>query len=211
MRPQVPVLAAVFVGAGVCCTLVAWGMLRLAIRPTTTGPDGPAALADLGVDGVRTWVADLDVHQWRIRRIVTNAQITIAKHRRQQITIALITIALVLICVGAGIAIADILPPFLHSRPGSADGLQWWSWILTGAGVIVQYLAGQKRALAWWIGLCAQALWLGYAITTHQWGFIGSVAAYTYVYTRNIRLWRNHPPTHSPAGTRPTTGAQSDP
>lgn len=50
----------------------------------------------------------------------------------------------------------------------------WWSWLLTIVGVTGLYFAGRRRALGWAIGLGAQALWLAYAISTRQWGFLAS-------------------------------------
>ena len=66
----------------------------------------------------------------------------------------------------------------------------WWSWILTGVGVLGLYLAGRKFWWAWLIGLGAQVLWIAYAIATHQYGFIVSAVAYGWVYAKNARGWR---------------------
>lgn len=66
----------------------------------------------------------------------------------------------------------------------------WWSWILTAGGVIGLYLAGQKRAIGWAVGLAMQVLWVAYAIATDQLGFLVSAGAYGSVYTRNLVRWR---------------------
>lgn len=68
--------------------------------------------------------------------------------------------------------------------------MQWWSWILTIVGVFGLYLAGKKSPIGWAVGIGAQFLWLSYAITTHQWGFIFSSLAYGWVYTKNYVSWR---------------------
>lgn len=67
---------------------------------------------------------------------------------------------------------------------------QWWSWILTAAGVFGLYLAGRKSRAGWAVGFGAQTLWIAYAIATRQWGFIFSACAYGAVYARNWWTWR---------------------
>jgi hypothetical protein len=67
--------------------------------------------------------------------------------------------------------------------------MQLWSWVLTAVGVTGLYFAGKRKAWAWLIGLGAQVLWLAYAVTTKQYGFIVSAGAYGWVYTRNTLLW----------------------
>lgn len=65
-----------------------------------------------------------------------------------------------------------------------------WSWVLTAVGVTGLFLAGSKRSVGWAIGLGAQVLWLAYAITTKQYGFVISAFAYGWVYARNLRKWK---------------------
>lgn len=66
----------------------------------------------------------------------------------------------------------------------------WWSWILTAVGVTGLYFAGRKRSVGWAIGLAAQGLWVAYAISTEQWGFLVSAFAYGWVYAKNFIAWR---------------------
>lgn len=68
--------------------------------------------------------------------------------------------------------------------------MQWWSWILTAIGVFGLRLAGRKSPWGWAVGLGAQGLWLAYALSTRQYGFIVSAFAYSWVYLRNFRAWR---------------------
>lgn len=68
--------------------------------------------------------------------------------------------------------------------------LWWWSWLLTAVGIIGLFLAGSKRKLGWAIGLAAQVLWIAYALTTEQYGFLASAFAYGWVYARNWLRWR---------------------
>lgn len=67
---------------------------------------------------------------------------------------------------------------------------QWWSWLLTVVGVSGLYLAGRRNWWGWAIGLGAQVLWIAYAVSTSQWGFLGSAGAYGWVYARNLLAWR---------------------
>jgi hypothetical protein len=76
---------------------------------------------------------------------------------------------------------------------------QLWSWLLTAVGVFGLYLAGRRSPWGWAVGIGAQVLWLAYAITTRQWGFIVSCFAYGAVYIRNFRQWRADPAASEPA------------
>lgn len=66
----------------------------------------------------------------------------------------------------------------------------WWSWLLTVIGVTGLWFAGSHKSFGWALGIAAQVLWITYALTTHQWGFIASALAYGTVYVRNLRAWR---------------------
>jgi len=68
--------------------------------------------------------------------------------------------------------------------------MAYWSYILTAVGVFGLWLAGRKSKFGWAVGLGAQVLWLSYAITTEQWGFIVSAVAYGWVYSKNFLAWR---------------------
>ena len=69
-----------------------------------------------------------------------------------------------------------------------------WSYVLTAVGVTGLYLAGRKVWWAWFIGLGAQLLWLAYALSTEQYGFIVSAFAYGFVYARNGARWMRDRP-----------------
>ncbi|MET7668992.1 hypothetical protein [Micromonospora luteifusca] len=72
---------------------------------------------------------------------------------------------------------------------------QLWSWLLMAVGVTGLYLAGKRSWTGWAVGLAAQLLWLAYAITTEQWGFLVSCFAYGAIYIRNLLAWiRPTPP-----------------
>lgn len=64
-----------------------------------------------------------------------------------------------------------------------------WSFILTAVGVAGFILAGRKIWWAWYVNIACQALWVAYALGTHQYGFLISAAVYTVVFTMNARNW----------------------
>lgn len=66
----------------------------------------------------------------------------------------------------------------------------WWSFLLTAVGILGLFAAGSKRKIGWAIGLGAQVLWVAYAVSTQQWGFLLSAFAYGFVYSRNWLRWR---------------------
>lgn len=68
--------------------------------------------------------------------------------------------------------------------------LSYWSYVLTAVGVFGLWLAGRKNQYGWAVGIAAQALWLAYAISTEQWGFLVSAFAYGWVYIKNFLAWR---------------------
>lgn len=71
----------------------------------------------------------------------------------------------------------------------------WWSLLLTAVGLAGLWLAGQDNRWGWAVGLGAQLLWIAYAVTTSQWGFLLSAGAYGFVYARNLRRARREPRT----------------
>ncbi len=66
----------------------------------------------------------------------------------------------------------------------------WWSVLLTLVGCLGFWLSGNRNRYGWFINLGSQALWLTYAIVTHQWGFIFGAFLYGSVYLRNYLRWR---------------------
>lgn len=65
-----------------------------------------------------------------------------------------------------------------------------WPIGLSVIGIIGIFMAGRGSAWGWFIGLSAQVLWIIFAITTGQYGFILSAFAYGSVYAINWRKWR---------------------
>lgn len=63
-----------------------------------------------------------------------------------------------------------------------------WGYLLTVVGLLAIWLVPKHPRIGWSVGLASEALWMAYAVTTGQPGFIVGAVAYGAVYTRN--LWR---------------------
>lgn len=64
-----------------------------------------------------------------------------------------------------------------------------WSFVLAAVGIAGIYLAGRKSKWGWGLGLAAQVLWIVFALTTAQYGFILTAVAYGAVYGKNLWQW----------------------
>lgn len=65
----------------------------------------------------------------------------------------------------------------------------WWSVGLTVLGGLGWLLVAVERRLAGFlVGLAAQVAWISYAVTTVQWGFIGSATLFGAI--NALGLWR---------------------
>lgn len=56
--------------------------------------------------------------------------------------------------------------------------------MLAGIGVIGLWIAAHRPRIGWWFNIAAQVVWIGYAVTTQQWGFLIAAAAYAVAYSR---------------------------
>lgn len=65
-----------------------------------------------------------------------------------------------------------------------------WSFVLSGIGVVGIILAGSKYKVGWLIGFFVQPLWIVFAVTTGQYGFILNAVIYAAIYARNWLRWR---------------------
>lgn len=70
---------------------------------------------------------------------------------------------------------------------------QWPSLGLSIWGCIVFYLAGEKKRVAWALGVVGQLFWLSYAIWLSQWGLLIGCGLYGASYIRNWIRWRPVP------------------
>lgn len=66
----------------------------------------------------------------------------------------------------------------------------WWSYVLAVIGVTGIFLVGRKTIWGWLI-LCAnEVLWIAYALSTKQYGFIFMALAYAAVYIKSYVHWK---------------------
>lgn len=65
-----------------------------------------------------------------------------------------------------------------------------WSWVLATIGVLGIYFVGRKTVWGWLVLLVNEVIWIVYALTTKQYGFIVSAIAYAIVYIRSFIHWR---------------------
>ena len=68
--------------------------------------------------------------------------------------------------------------------------MELWSWILAAIGVSGIYFVGRKTIWGWLILLANEVIWIVYAVSTKQYGFIVSAIAYGVVYVRSFIHWR---------------------
>ena len=54
----------------------------------------------------------------------------------------------------------------------------WWSWVLAVIGCVGIHFAGKGNKWGWALGVGAQVLWMGYAVTTKQYGFCLTAVVY---------------------------------
>jgi hypothetical protein len=68
--------------------------------------------------------------------------------------------------------------------------MEYWSWILAAIGVSGIFFVGQKSIWGWLVLLANECLWIVYAVTTQQYGFIFAALAYATVYIRSYLHWK---------------------
>ena len=67
--------------------------------------------------------------------------------------------------------------------------IHYWSYILAPFGLAGMILSGRMNRWGWALSFCTQLLWLAYAITTQQWGFIPGTLGYLVIYVKNFIAW----------------------
>ena len=70
------------------------------------------------------------------------------------------------------------------------DVQMMWSYILAAIGVTGIFFVGRKTIWGWLVLLLNECLWIIYAVTTKQYGFIFAAIAYGVVYIKSYLLWR---------------------
>lgn len=68
-----------------------------------------------------------------------------------------------------------------------------WSYILAAIGVTGIFFVGRKTIWGWLLLLFNEFLWIIYAVTTKQYGFIFAAVAYAVVYIRSYIHWSKEP------------------
>jgi len=68
--------------------------------------------------------------------------------------------------------------------------MEIWSWVLAAIGVSGIFFVGQRSIWGWLVLLANECLWIVYAVTTQQYGFIFAAIAYATVYIRSYLHWR---------------------
>lgn len=68
--------------------------------------------------------------------------------------------------------------------------MELWSWVLAAVGVTGIFFVGKKTIWGWLILLLNECIWIAYAITTQQYGFIVAALAYAGVYIKSYLAWR---------------------
>jgi nicotinamide riboside transporter PnuC len=68
-----------------------------------------------------------------------------------------------------------------------------WSWVLALIGVTGIYFVGRKTIWGWFVLLFNECLWMVYAITTKQYGFIFASLAYAATYIKSYIHWSKEP------------------
>lgn len=66
----------------------------------------------------------------------------------------------------------------------------WAPWFMSAVTIWMTVMAGNKHPSAWLIGLCNQALWLAWIVTSESWGLIPMNIALWIVYARNHMKWK---------------------
>ena len=69
--------------------------------------------------------------------------------------------------------------------------MSYGSYILAAIGVTGIFFVGRKTIWGWLVLLLNECLWIVYAVTTKQYGFILAAVAYGIVYIKSFIHWRN--------------------
>jgi hypothetical protein len=68
--------------------------------------------------------------------------------------------------------------------------MEYWSYLLAFVGVLGIFLVGRKTIWGWPILFLNECLWIVYATTTKQYGFIIGAIVYGIVYVKSYIGWR---------------------
>jgi nicotinamide riboside transporter PnuC len=68
--------------------------------------------------------------------------------------------------------------------------MSYGSYLLAAIGVTGIFFVGRKTIWGWLVLLLNECLWIIYAVTTKQYGFIFAAIAYGFVYIKSYIHWR---------------------
>ena len=68
--------------------------------------------------------------------------------------------------------------------------MEYWSWVLALVGMSGVYLTTQKKIAGFMVGMAVQILWIIYAVSTMQYGFIFSALGFGAVNTIGLVKWK---------------------
>lgn len=63
-------------------------------------------------------------------------------------------------------------------------------WVMSIGTILTLYLAGEKKCIAWLIGLLNQVLWFVYIYMTGSYGLSPMAGVITVIYARNLWRWK---------------------
>lgn len=66
---------------------------------------------------------------------------------------------------------------------------EWWSYLLAVIGLTGLYMTTKKMVSGFVIGVLVQILWVTYAVTTDQYGFIANAIGYAFMNCLGIYRW----------------------
>lgn len=78
--------------------------------------------------------------------------------------------------------------------------MEYWSWVLAVVGMTGVYLTTLKKTTGFMIGLGVQVLWIIFAVTTQQYGFIFSAVGFGVMNTLGLIRWRRSSHEHRNGG-----------
>lgn len=67
-----------------------------------------------------------------------------------------------------------------------------WSWVLAVIGITGIFFVGQKNLKGWLFLLANECLWIAYALTSKQYGFILASVGYSLVYIKSLIFWKRN-------------------
>jgi len=65
-----------------------------------------------------------------------------------------------------------------------------YTWIMSGITIYTMWLAGDKKKLAWVLGLVNQCFWLFFIYQKQAWGLLPMTISLCIIYTRNLMKWK---------------------